>query len=146
VHALSPTGQCKTFDASAPPRAHRAPQGGPAASARAGVRPGPPLPRRARPGGGPRNRHGRGRPHRAGHPHRGVRRSRRGHRVVRARVGQVPDRSHQVRRRPGRPHQDRPGALPGRAAPHRQPHRPEPGVRRRVQPVPVPRPAPTVAR
>ncbi len=92
-----------------PPRAHRAAQGGPAAGRGARPRPGRPPAGHARPGRGARHRHRGRRPHRDGHPHRDLRRVRRVAAVVRARLGEVPDRPHQVRRGPGRASSRRPG-------------------------------------
>ena len=128
------------------PRPHRAAPGGPAAGARAGVRPVRRVAGRRRPRRGARHRHRRRRPHRAVDADRRLLRAGRVTGLDDPRLGEVADRPHQVRRGHRRPDQGGPRPPPRRAAAHAQRHRPERGVRPQDQPVRVRRGGPAVGR
>ncbi len=130
----------------AEPRADRTAARGPAAGARARLRPLGRVAGRHRPGRGARHRHGRRRPHRAGDAHRRVLRAGRGARVDHARLGQVADRPHQVRGRHRRHDQGGPRPAPRGAAADAQRRRAERGVRPQDQPVRVRRHGPPLGR
>ena len=130
----------------AEPRADRTAARGPAAGARARLRPFGRVAGRHRPGRGARHRHGRRRPHRAGDAHRRVLRTGRGARVDDARLGQVADRPHQVRGRHRRHDQGGPRPAPRGAAADAQHRRAERGVRPQDQPVRVRRHGPPLGR
>ena len=96
--------------------ADRAAGRGPASGPRSRLRPGARLAGPRRPGRSARHRHGRRRSDRGAGDRRNSSATRGCGPIVRARLGQVDDRAQQVRRGPGRAHQDRLRAAPQGAA------------------------------